>query len=40
MQLKDEEKALKSFREAIAATPDAYKERVRQRVPEDLRGKL
>lgn len=39
-QLKDETQALKAFRAAVDAAPDAYKEAVRQKVPQALRSKL
>ena len=39
-ELKDEAQALNAFRAAIAAVPDAYKDSVRQKVPEAVRGKL
>lgn len=38
--LNDETEALQAFRAGVAAAPEIYRDRVRQRVPEGVRGRL
>jgi O-antigen ligase len=39
-EMKDEAQALQAYRAAVAAAPEVYRNAVRQKVPESLRGKL